>query len=330
MYFGQTPGISLVKSTNGDDANSETGPFIPTNGTVVWTYLVTNTGNVNLTNVQIIDDILGLIGTIDLLQPGESRTLTANGNASAGQYANIGNATGKPPIGPGVSDEDPSHYFGESTDIKIKKYTNGVDADNPTGPYLTTGENVTWTYVVTTLSNVPIRDVSVTDSIPGITPVYVSGDDDNNNLLTSNETWIYQANGTAEAGQYANIGSVTGMTPGNNEVKDDDPSHYHAESGEISIKKYTNGYDADYPPGPNIDVGGNVTWRYVVTTASNLSFKDVNVEDSIPGVIPVYVSGDDDGNGLLTSNETWIFEANGTAVAGQYENRQGYSIKSPG
>ena len=34
------------------------------------------------------------------------------------------------------------------------------------------------------------------------------------------------ANGTAEEGQYANIGSVTGSTPDQREVSDSDPSHY--------------------------------------------------------------------------------------------------------
>jgi hypothetical protein len=37
---------------------------------------------------------------------------TASGVAVAGQYENIGTATGSPPAGDPVGDSDPSHYFG--------------------------------------------------------------------------------------------------------------------------------------------------------------------------------------------------------------------------
>ena len=111
---GSIPDISLIKMTNGEDANSPPGPSIPVGGKVTWTYEVTNTGNVDLTNIQVTDGILGPIGTIPLLSPGQTQVLTATGMASAGQYSNLGGATGTTPSGSEVSDEDLSHYYGES------------------------------------------------------------------------------------------------------------------------------------------------------------------------------------------------------------------------
>jgi len=108
------PGISLIKMTNGEDANSPPGPYISVGGTVTWTYDVTNTGNVDLTNIQVTDDILGPIGTIPLLSPGQSEILTATGVASAGQYSNFGVATGTTPSSSTVSAEDASHYYGNT------------------------------------------------------------------------------------------------------------------------------------------------------------------------------------------------------------------------
>jgi len=107
------PAIDLEKYVNGEDADTPTGPSIVVGAPVLWEYIVTNTGDVDLTNVEVTDDILGLIGTIPSLAVGETQTLTANGTAAAGQYANLGTATGTPPVGPDVSDEDPSHYLGE-------------------------------------------------------------------------------------------------------------------------------------------------------------------------------------------------------------------------
>ena len=50
------PSIDIEKSTNGEDADTPTGPSITVSGTVNWTYLVTNTGNVPLTNVTVTDN----------------------------------------------------------------------------------------------------------------------------------------------------------------------------------------------------------------------------------------------------------------------------------
>ncbi len=107
------PAIDIEKSTNGEDADTPTGPIIPVGGAVTWTYIVTNTGNVDLSNVTVTDD-QGVVVSCpkDTLAVGESMTCTASGTATAGQYANVGTATGEGD-GTSVTDSDPSHYFGE-------------------------------------------------------------------------------------------------------------------------------------------------------------------------------------------------------------------------
>src|SRR5205823_4579755 len=70
--------------------------------TVTWTYIVTNTGNVTLTNVNVVDDNgtpgnLGddiAVGTITTLLPGSAnaQTLTASRPAQLGQYQNAATA----------------------------------------------------------------------------------------------------------------------------------------------------------------------------------------------------------------------------------------------
>jgi hypothetical protein len=112
-YLGVDSRIDIEKATNDDDADTEPGPEILAGSPVTWTYVVTNTGNAELTNVVVTDDQLGKIGTIPSLAAGESDTLTASGTAEPGQYGNVGTATGTPPGGlAAVSDTDPSHYLG--------------------------------------------------------------------------------------------------------------------------------------------------------------------------------------------------------------------------
>ena len=206
-YYGVSPDIAIKKYTNGEDADTPTGPLVPVGGAVTWTYVVTNTGSELLSNVTVTDD-QGVVVSCpkNTLAVGEVMTCTASGIATAGQYANMGMVTGTPPSGINVIAVDPSHYFGVSPGIAIKKYTNGEDADTPTGPQIPVGGAVTWTYVVTNTGNEILPNVTVIDD----KGVAVSCLKDS---LDVGEVMTCTASGTATAGQYANIGTVTGTPP---------------------------------------------------------------------------------------------------------------------
>lgn len=94
--------------------------------------------------------------------------------------------------------------------LTIKKATNGEDADTPPGPSIQIGAPITWTYVVRNTGPVTATNITVTDNVAGVTPTYVSGDTNNNQVLEQSETWTYQATGIAVAGQYSNTGTVRG------------------------------------------------------------------------------------------------------------------------
>ena len=62
------PAIEIVKTVD-----EET---VPIGTTVTYTYVVTNTGDTTLYDISVDDDILGHIGDIAVLEPGQSVTLT--------------------------------------------------------------------------------------------------------------------------------------------------------------------------------------------------------------------------------------------------------------
>jgi hypothetical protein len=231
--FESNPAIDIEKATNGQDADAPTGPAIPVGDPVTWTYVVTNTGNVPLTQVTVVDD-KGVVVTCpkDTLAVAESMTCTASGTATVGQYANVGTVTGfYPPNEETVDDKDPSHYIGETPQIAIKKFTNDLPGDDVNcvdGPSLSVGDPVVWTYVVTNPGDVPLSGVVVNDDKLGVTTGPDSGDANSNNLLDPGETWTYSAKGVAVAGQYNNVGDVKGTSPGQQTVVAKDPSCYTA------------------------------------------------------------------------------------------------------
>ena len=132
--------INIVKLTNGTNNDSPPvagvpdGPTVPVGSTVTWTYNVTNPTGVALSGVSVTDNIAGVnptpvlssgfnVGDTNhdgLLENGETWVFTASGVAIAGQYSNIGTATGTPvtPTGgtiPGatpVTATNPDHYYG--------------------------------------------------------------------------------------------------------------------------------------------------------------------------------------------------------------------------
>ena len=120
-----------------------------------------------------------------------------------------------------------SHYVG--TAIDLEKFTNGQDADEPTGPIIRVGDPVMWNYRVTNPSPVNLTNVEVVDpDLPAGVMIIRQPDASGNgdDLLEPYEVWIYQATGIAQLGQFANTGTVTALDPSENVLQDSDDSHY--------------------------------------------------------------------------------------------------------
>ena len=146
-YFGAAPALTLVKRTNGTDNACPTGPVVPVGSTVTWTYEVTNTGNVTLTNILVVDDngTPGntaddvTVGTIATLAPGATATLTRTGTAVAGYLrqhrdrpsTSIRRRTGARST---VSATEDDCYFGASPGINIVKFDERSGREQPDRP----------------------------------------------------------------------------------------------------------------------------------------------------------------------------------------------------
>lgn len=303
-YFGQAQAtVTLEKSTEGLDADLPPGPSLPVGDPVNWTYEVTNVGSDPLSGI-IVNDDQGVTVTCpgDTLAPGASMTCTAAGTVQPGQYANVGSVTANLPDESVVGASDPSHYFGQL--LLLEKSTNGQNADLPPGPSIPVGDPVAWTFLVSNPGPATVTGLAVTDD-QGVTVVCPV------TALAASESVTCTANGTAEPGQYANVGTATAQLPLGGTVSASDPSHYFGQT--FVLRKSTNGEDADLPPGPVLAPGAAVTWTYEVTNTGSDPFTGVTVTDD-QGVT-VTCPGT-----TLAPGESMTCTANGTAVAGQYTN----------
>ncbi len=182
--------------------------------------------------------------------------------------------------------------------LKLEKYTNGFDADRPNdgeAPAIAPGGTVTWRYEATNLSGRPLRVTSLTDDRLGAISNRVGGDADGDGLLGPNETWIYEATGSAQrvsalpegsrvrgrcggrtpAWLYQNTATVRAVDEGGSELRASDPSHYcNPEEPRIRIRKDRRGADRRTLAG-----GSDVTFEIEVTNSSGFELSNVVVSD---------------------------------------------------
>ena len=246
-YFGSAPGIEIKKYVSHtaagpwDDAESETGPYYQVGSDVYFRFVVTNTGNVLLTDVTAGDTDFDLSGwTIpDLAPSGEAgdsaEYILGPVSAGAGQHSNTADVAGTPPVGAAVTDDDMAHYFGSDADvadIALEKNvwggTNWQDADAPSGPHLpATMDPVIFRFLITNTGTLTLN-VTLTDT--HMTEFYT--DFDRTTLATFP---IEMLDGESETlfgslpwmeGQHSNNATATGVPEVGDPVFDSDPCHY--------------------------------------------------------------------------------------------------------
>ncbi|MEZ4617681.1 MAG: SdrD B-like domain-containing protein [Caldilineaceae bacterium] len=230
------PGIDVLKLTNGNDAknaNDADVPVIAPNAAVVWTYLVSNTGQVpfDASEVTVTDSVEGTItnriadnvgNNDDTFEPGEiwtfqksgtARTLSSEsgsfivdgcGNAATGGVVRNTYANGVTAQAGQLTATDTSHYCNPLLPgIEVLKLTNGNDAKNANDadvPVIAPSAQVIWTYLVTNTGAVAFdaSEVTVTDSVEGAVTDRIGDTVGNNDSsFEPGEVWTFQKSGTA-------------------------------------------------------------------------------------------------------------------------------------
>src|SRR5262249_7595107 len=119
---------------------------------------------------------VGATGPAVTLLPGGPATSTVIAQISPGFTGALTNTATVSP----TSELDTNPGNNSATDIdllappaiKVVKLVNGDDADTPTGPHVSIGSTLTFTYVVTNTAPVPFDNVVVTDDLLG--PITIS------------------------------------------------------------------------------------------------------------------------------------------------------------
>ncbi|WP_291992060.1 SdrD B-like domain-containing protein [Candidatus Accumulibacter sp. ACC003] len=331
------------------DADFPTGPMIPVGGTAVFTYVVTNTGEVALSNVLVSDDriqhltFLGGDSNGDhQLDVNETWTYSASEMVVAsGQYVNTGTVFGTDAnTGQTVSDADKAHYI---TSVLTASLGDRVWLDANANGVQDVGENGLGGVVVKLLD--ANGGVLATDTTDGdgnyLFDNLVPGDYKLEFVKPAGYAFTQRDIGADASDSDANAAGmtiVTTLTSGEIDLSWD-AGLVKLKAG-IDIEKTTNGPSNSNPVKPDYDnedaadgagvailtPGSVVTWTYQVTNTGNTTFakSDIAIVDdngtpanaaddlSVANGKISYVSGDVGNDNLLSPGEAWLYQATGT------------------
>jgi hypothetical protein len=219
--FGEIPAhpsLSVVMKTNLTDNDEAPGLLVPNASNLTWSYVVTNTGDVPLLDVKVVDTRVGAIPCATRLGLAERVTCSATGVALPGQYSSSATTTARG-AGLPVSGSNPEHSFGAISAIGVVTKTNGTDNNSGTGPSVIVGAPITWTYTVTNLGNVALSSLKLHDDRVGAI-------DCPSTALAPDMSVTCTATGTAKLGQYVNVGSASAVDPLGRTVTGEDGDRY--------------------------------------------------------------------------------------------------------
>ena len=303
--FLPNPSITLDKQAgtiNDLDANGH-----DVGDTIDFTFLVTNTGNVTLDPVTVTDPMVGAVSCpVSDLDPGDFTTCTATyvltqADVNAGVVNNTATASGTPPTGPPVTDDDnTSTPVTRTAAITLDKQAGTINDLDANGHDV--GDTIDFTFLVTNTGNVTLDPVTVTDPMVGAVSCPVS-DLDPGDFTTCTATYVL-TQADVDAGVVNNTATASGTPPTGPPVTDDDnTSTPVTRTAAITLDKQAgtiNDLDAN-----GHDVGDTIDFTFLVTNTGNVTLDPVTVTDPMVGAVSCPVSDLDPGD-FTTCTATYV------------------------
>ncbi|MGJ8721214.1 MAG: beta strand repeat-containing protein, partial [Salinibacterium amurskyense] len=286
----RTPAVSLTKSgalAGGSTAGS----------TVNYSFVLTNSGNVTLTNAGITDPLSGLSaitygtwpGTVGTLAPGQSVTATATytvkqSDVDAGAIVNSATAKGTPPSGADVTRTTPATVpiTADAKMIVTKSgtYTTGSGA---------VGSVVTYNFSVTNDGNVTLSQVSLTDPLSGLSPISVtwpgaSGVLAPGQMATGTATYTVKQS-DVDAGAVRNTATATAKTPTGGTVTQ--PSAQSVVPTVAPNRVITTTKSGAVAGAGTGKVGDVINYSFSAKNDGNVTLSGVTIADPLAGLSPL-------------------------------------------
>ncbi|HEY9292050.1 MAG TPA: hypothetical protein VIP98_12285 [Microlunatus sp.] len=279
----QSPAIGLVKSAS-PSSYDEPGDVIN------YTFAVTNTGNVSLSNQDIEETAFSGSGDLadascpaGVFAPGESVECVADytvtqADIDRGSVRNTATATADPPYRTDRPTSDPDSVVVPAElnpSLTLRKSVDPITVDQA-------GDEVTYTFKITNTGNVTLHDVGVDENAfsgSGTAPAAVCPDDAK--TLHPGDQVSCTAGYTVtqddvDAGQILNTAVAEGTPPTTERPIHSDPSNAEitaARHPQLALDKSADQLTVD-------GVGQQLTYSFAVTNTGNVTLNKITIEDT--------------------------------------------------
>ena len=304
VNFNYSPSIDVTKSADTGDFSK---PAVKAGDTVTYVIRVRNTGNVNLTQVALTDQLkngantsLTLTsgptfnagsdaGSDGILSPNETWSYDATydltqSDVNSASLTNTAAGEFKPPYGANVTDDGSvTTPLQAAPSIALVKTADVTNVSDPAA----IGEEITYSFTVTNTGNVTLTDITLTDPKVSIPPnltiaSLAPGESDN---VTFKASYILKQE-DLDARKVTNTATVTGKTPAGGSVTDtsgtaadnNEPTEVplNARSG-LSLTKDGEWIDANTSAAA--EEGEKISYTYKVTNTGTVTLTSVSVTE---------------------------------------------------
>jgi len=275
----QSISLTVVKSTS-------TANFSAVGNSITYSIVVTNSGNVTLTDVSVAD-ANATLGTCSptipdaSLAPGGTITCSAThtvtqGDLDAGSVANVATASGTPPTGPPTS--------GTSNTVTVDAVQTPaltVVKSSPTTNYSAVGDTITYSVVATNSGNVTLTSVSVADAnatLGTCTPAIPDASLAPGGTITCAATHVV-TQADLDAGSVANVATASGTPPtGPTTTGTSNTVTIPAvQSPDLTLAKSAS-------PTTFSAAGTTIGYSYLVTNTGNVTLSTIGITDPHSGL----------------------------------------------
>lgn len=361
--FTTLTSAAAIEITKAGIFNDENNDLLAQVGeTISYTFTVTNTGNVSLTNVSVSDDLVNVSGSSISLAPGvtnaDNFTATysiTQADIDAGSFTNSATAFGLNPDNESVNDtsddlSDPTdtddNGDGEPDDptvvllptassLEVIK-TATINDDVTANGIVDTGETIEYVITVTNTGNVTVSDITISDPLiatPGSITLTPGASDSTTFVATYT---ITQAD--IDNGQVTNQATATGRDPNNDPVTDssDDPNDPTGDDDEtitliapnsgIELDKIAEFQDENGDGFPQ--AGETIDYRFEVTNTGNTSLSVATVTDPLVIVMGGPIDILPGVTDTMTFSGTYVLLQE-DIDAGSFENQAAVTAQDP-
>jgi uncharacterized repeat protein (TIGR01451 family) len=276
--FTQTTPVFNAAIEVGKEANVEAASV---GQMITYTYRVTNTGSVTLTNISAEDNRLGAISLLTTtLAPGASTAGTATylvqESDLPGPLDNtvLVTGSGTPPFSAVVT-----NTAGVSVDLTFNAAI--AIAKTPDSQAAVSGAPVTFTITITNVGDVTLSPITVTDVLAPDCERTIPG-------LAAENRASFTCTTTAGPNDFTNTAIVTGTLPGGGTVTGSDTAFVHILQSAVQIVKT--------PDSQAVVIGGTAAFTIAVTNSGEVTLTNVVISDALvpdcDGALPELAAGD--------------------------------------